>query len=172
MVRARILARVIIACRIVAPSLVMHTSPSGDCSILSIPLGPSEVLRMEVTALAARMLAFWAASPRVRPFFAPSLMITNGRPYSSKASDIALGLRGKEGKRGGKAVPSWSVHARTSVHAAPPPASSLHGCARRLHLVATEAPAIFLRLPSRRWIGVLRVGSTHAEGRAAAFYKN
>ena len=57
------------------------------------------------------------------------------------------------------------------MHAAPPPPSSLHGCARRLHLVAAEAPAIFLRLTSRRWIGVLRVGATHAEGRAAAFYR-
>ena len=37
--------------------------------------------------------------------------------------------------------------------------------------MATEAPAIFLRLSSRRWIGVLRVGATHAEGRAAAFYR-
>ena len=37
--------------------------------------------------------------------------------------------------------------------------------------MAAEAPAIFLRLPSRRWIGVLRVGATHAEGRAAAFYR-
>jgi len=42
--------------RMVAPSLVMMTSPSGETSILSIPLGPREVLRRLATVLAARML--------------------------------------------------------------------------------------------------------------------
>lgn len=41
--------------RMVAPSFVMVTSPSGLTSILSIPLGPREDRRMLLTLLAARM---------------------------------------------------------------------------------------------------------------------
>lgn len=37
---------------------VTTTSPSGDTNILSIPLGPKEVLRVEATALAAAMLLY------------------------------------------------------------------------------------------------------------------
>jgi len=37
----------------VAPSLVTITAPSGETSILSIPLGPKEVPKVEATALAA-----------------------------------------------------------------------------------------------------------------------
>ena len=66
----------------------MHTSPSGDCSILSIPFGPSDVRSVEHTAFAARMFAFCASIPRSRPLVAPSLMMMKGRPYSSKASDM------------------------------------------------------------------------------------
>mmetsp|Transcript_52102 Transcript_52102/g.111444 ORF Transcript_52102/g.111444 Transcript_52102/m.111444 type:complete len:379 (+) Transcript_52102:815-1951(+) len=79
-----------ICSRMVAPSLVMVTSPSGLCSILSMPLGPRDVFRMLQTALAARMFAFCASTPLSRPFFSPSLMMMNGRPYSSNAKLIAL----------------------------------------------------------------------------------
>mmetsp|Transcript_49789 Transcript_49789/g.107842 ORF Transcript_49789/g.107842 Transcript_49789/m.107842 type:complete len:452 (+) Transcript_49789:440-1795(+) len=82
-----------ICSRMVAPSLVMHTSPSGLCSILSMPLGPSDVFKMLQTAFAAIMLAFCAARPCSRPFFAPSLMMMKGRPYSSKARLMVLSFR-------------------------------------------------------------------------------
>ena len=42
--------------RMVAPSLVTVTSPSGPTIILSRPLGPREVFRMEATERAARIL--------------------------------------------------------------------------------------------------------------------
>ena len=42
--------------RMVAPSLVMMTSPSGETSILSMPLGPRDVFRRLATVLAAKML--------------------------------------------------------------------------------------------------------------------
>ena len=41
--------------RIVAPSFVVVTSPSGLTRILSIPLGPNDDLRVELTAFAARI---------------------------------------------------------------------------------------------------------------------
>mmetsp|Transcript_30154 Transcript_30154/g.88180 ORF Transcript_30154/g.88180 Transcript_30154/m.88180 type:complete len:256 (+) Transcript_30154:4625-5392(+) len=48
--------RTFILDRIVAPSLLMRTSPSGICISLSIPRGPSEVRTALATALAATML--------------------------------------------------------------------------------------------------------------------
>lgn len=70
-------------------SLLRHvliiTSPSGPCIILSIPLGPSEVLRILDTDLAAAMLARCASIPFIRFFFSCSRRIRNGLPYSSKA---------------------------------------------------------------------------------------
>ena len=44
----------------------MTMSPSGLCSILSIPFGPIELRITRATALAALMLAFWASSPFMR----------------------------------------------------------------------------------------------------------
>ena len=41
-------------------------SPSGLCSILSMPFGPIELRMTRATALAALMLAFWASSPLMR----------------------------------------------------------------------------------------------------------
>ena len=52
----------------------MVTSPSGLCSILSMPLGPSDDLQMRATVLAARMLAFTASMPLMRVFFSPSCL--------------------------------------------------------------------------------------------------
>ncbi len=46
--------------------LLMVTSPSGLCSILSMPLGPREDLSVLATVLAARMLALTASVPRSR----------------------------------------------------------------------------------------------------------
>ncbi len=67
----------------VAPSLVMVTSPSGETRILSIPLGPSEVRTIWEMDLAARMLALVASRPLTRAFACCSFKITKGRPYSS-----------------------------------------------------------------------------------------
>jgi len=50
----------------------MHTSPSGLCSILSMPLGPRDDCRMRATAFAALMFAFCASMPRIRDFFSCS----------------------------------------------------------------------------------------------------
>ena len=50
----------------------MQMSPSGPCSSLSMPLGPSEVRRMRDTALAAWMLLFTASRPFTRDFFSCS----------------------------------------------------------------------------------------------------
>jgi hypothetical protein len=72
----------------------MVTSPSGDWSILSMPLGPSEVRRMRATALAAAMLAFCASSPLRRDFFSCSRRMMKGRPNSSKASAMAAACAG------------------------------------------------------------------------------
>lgn len=47
--------------RIVAPSLVMVTSPSGDTIILSSPLGPSDVRSVDAMERAAMMCDCWAA---------------------------------------------------------------------------------------------------------------
>jgi hypothetical protein len=72
----------------------MVTSPSGDWSILSMPLGPSEVRRMRATALAAAMLAFCASSPLRRDLFSCSRRMMKGRPNSSKASAMAAACAG------------------------------------------------------------------------------
>lgn len=50
----------------------MVTSPSGLCSILSMPLGPREDLRVRDTVLAARMFALTASMPLMRCFFSCS----------------------------------------------------------------------------------------------------
>jgi hypothetical protein len=52
--------------RIVAPSLVTVTSPSGLTSILSMPFGPSDVLMMFVMERAARIFALCASKPCLR----------------------------------------------------------------------------------------------------------
>mmetsp|Transcript_5057 Transcript_5057/g.10697 ORF Transcript_5057/g.10697 Transcript_5057/m.10697 type:complete len:450 (+) Transcript_5057:386-1735(+) len=54
--------------RMVAPSFVMVTSPSGDTSILSMPFGPKDVRNKLDTVRAARMLAFCASKPFNRVF--------------------------------------------------------------------------------------------------------
>jgi hypothetical protein len=72
--------------------ILIMTSPSGDWSILSIPLGPSEVRRMRATARPAAILAFCASSPRSLVLFSCSLSIINGLPYSSNASAILVSL--------------------------------------------------------------------------------
>lgn len=67
----------------VAPSLVMVTSPSGDTSILSIPLGPREVLTIEEMDFAAMILALVASRPLTLAFACCSLSMMKGLPYSS-----------------------------------------------------------------------------------------
>src|SRR4030042_115151 len=52
-----------ISSSMVAPSLVMTTSPRVSTSILSMPLGPSVVLTASATALAAAMVDLWASLP-------------------------------------------------------------------------------------------------------------
>ena len=74
----------------VAPSFVIVMSPSGETIILSMPLGPSEVLIMDATALAARMWAFWASNPLRRFFFSCSRTMMNGRPCSSNTRLILV----------------------------------------------------------------------------------
>mmetsp|Transcript_9052 Transcript_9052/g.15312 ORF Transcript_9052/g.15312 Transcript_9052/m.15312 type:complete len:255 (+) Transcript_9052:1057-1821(+) len=77
-----------ICCRIVAPSLVMVTSPSGLTSILSIPLGPREERRRADTDRAAMIFAFCASNPLILAFSCCSRRITKGLPYSSNTNDI------------------------------------------------------------------------------------
>mmetsp|Transcript_118621 Transcript_118621/g.281568 ORF Transcript_118621/g.281568 Transcript_118621/m.281568 type:complete len:245 (+) Transcript_118621:1072-1806(+) len=72
--------------RIVAPSLVTVTSPSGPTTILSMPLGPMELRTESATAFAARILALCASKPESRFFLACSSKMMNGFPYSSTAS--------------------------------------------------------------------------------------
>mmetsp|Transcript_87388 Transcript_87388/g.120367 ORF Transcript_87388/g.120367 Transcript_87388/m.120367 type:complete len:278 (-) Transcript_87388:37-870(-) len=72
--------------RMVAPSLVTITSPSGPTTILSMPLGPIELRIVSAIALAARMFALCASRPFSRFFFACSSMMMKGLPYSSMAS--------------------------------------------------------------------------------------
>mmetsp|Transcript_24472 Transcript_24472/g.75486 ORF Transcript_24472/g.75486 Transcript_24472/m.75486 type:complete len:273 (-) Transcript_24472:156-974(-) len=74
--------------RIVAPSFVMVTSPSGETIILSMPLGPSDVRRRLDTDRAAMMLCFWASRPLMRDFCCCSFRMMKGRPYSSKTIDM------------------------------------------------------------------------------------
>lgn len=68
------------------------TSPSELCSILSMPLGPREDLRMRATALAAWMLPFTASVPVTRVLPSCSLMMMKGRPNSSNARLILSNL--------------------------------------------------------------------------------
>ena len=53
-------------------SSLMQTSPSGLCSILSMPLGPRDDCSILEIAFAAWMLAFCASIPRIRCFFSCS----------------------------------------------------------------------------------------------------
>mmetsp|Transcript_6297 Transcript_6297/g.19068 ORF Transcript_6297/g.19068 Transcript_6297/m.19068 type:complete len:263 (+) Transcript_6297:1009-1797(+) len=62
--------------RMVAPSLVMITSPSACLTILSMPLGPRDVLTASESALAASMFeiltsTFLESSRKVSPFLPP-----------------------------------------------------------------------------------------------------
>jgi len=54
----------------------MQTSPSGPCSSLSMPLGPSDDLRILAIALADLMWALCASIPLIRCFFSCSCTIT------------------------------------------------------------------------------------------------
>eukprot|EP00123_Amoebidium_parasiticum_P009232 comp19346_c1_seq1/m.22273 comp19346_c1_seq1/g.22273 ORF comp19346_c1_seq1/g.22273 comp19346_c1_seq1/m.22273 type:complete len:300 (+) comp19346_c1_seq1:845-1744(+) len=76
--------------RIVAPSFVMVTSPSGLTRSLSKPLGPSDVRRIEATLRAAKMCDFCASRPVRRLLDSWSLMTIKGRPFSSKNRLILL----------------------------------------------------------------------------------
>mmetsp|Transcript_12073 Transcript_12073/g.28356 ORF Transcript_12073/g.28356 Transcript_12073/m.28356 type:complete len:285 (-) Transcript_12073:19-873(-) len=72
--------------RIVAPSFVTRTSPSGPTTILSIPFGPMELRMVSAMDLAARMFALCAWMPRRRFFFCCSSMMMKGLPNSSMAN--------------------------------------------------------------------------------------
>ena len=65
-----------ISFKIVAPSFVIVTSPKPSTNILSIPLGPSEVLTNCATSVAANMLFFCASLPFVS--LEPSFKIKTG----------------------------------------------------------------------------------------------
>ncbi len=67
-----------ISLRIAAPSFVMVMSPSESISILSMPLGPSVVLRTSPMTRAAMMLFLWASLPLLR--VVPSLRMRTGCP--------------------------------------------------------------------------------------------
>ena len=73
---------------IVAPSFVTSTSRSGLTIILSIPLGPRELLRVLATDLAATILPLIASRPLTRFLVSYSRRIINGRPNSSNATLI------------------------------------------------------------------------------------
>lgn len=51
---------------------LMHTSPSGPWSNLSMPFGPRDDLRILAMAFADLMCALWASIPRIRCFFSCS----------------------------------------------------------------------------------------------------
>ena len=74
--------------RIVAPSFVMVTSPSGETIILSIPFGPRDVLNKPETDRAAIILCFCACRPLMRLLACCSFRMMKGRPYSSKTMDM------------------------------------------------------------------------------------
>eukprot|EP00004_Rigifila_ramosa_P012773 TRINITY_DN2790_c0_g1_i3.p1 TRINITY_DN2790_c0_g1~~TRINITY_DN2790_c0_g1_i3.p1 ORF type:complete len:650 (+),score=158.03 TRINITY_DN2790_c0_g1_i3:1287-3236(+) len=97
----------------VAPSLVIVTSPSGFWSILSRPFGPRDVLRMLATVRAARMLAFCASTPFTRVLFSCSRMMMNGRPNSSNASDAMREQESKTRVKGVEAQKANILAART-----------------------------------------------------------
>jgi len=75
---------------IVAPSFVTTTSPSPDTNILSIPLGPKEVLRVDDKAQAANMLDLTASIPFNLNLCAYSLIMMYGLPNSSNAILISF----------------------------------------------------------------------------------
>ncbi|KAH3668068.1 hypothetical protein OGAPHI_001822 [Ogataea philodendri] len=77
----------------VAPSLVMLISPSGEMRILSSPRGPRDVFRIEATCLAAKICDLTASVPCVLFLDPWSLTIINGRPISSCAT-MALDMSG------------------------------------------------------------------------------
>lgn len=60
---------------IVEPSLVINTSPSGLTIILSIPLGPNELLKTVVIDNATLKFYLTASNPLIRFFFSYSLTI-------------------------------------------------------------------------------------------------
>mmetsp|Transcript_7579 Transcript_7579/g.46615 ORF Transcript_7579/g.46615 Transcript_7579/m.46615 type:complete len:266 (-) Transcript_7579:6-803(-) len=72
--------------------VLIMTSPSGPCIILSIPLGPNDVLKILDTDLAAAMLARCASIPFSRFFFSCSRRMRKGLPYSSNARLIVASL--------------------------------------------------------------------------------
>src|SRR5713101_9337240 len=87
---------------IVAPSLVIVTSPIVLTSILSMPRGPSVVRTVSATIFAAVMLFLWASLPVVRPV--PSFRIRTGTPPYPCADiqsylDFEFGIRQDGRKR-------------------------------------------------------------------------
>mmetsp|Transcript_23360 Transcript_23360/g.79469 ORF Transcript_23360/g.79469 Transcript_23360/m.79469 type:complete len:292 (-) Transcript_23360:602-1477(-) len=127
--------------RISRPSFVIVTSPPGDCIILSMPVGPREVERTRETARAAEMLRLVASAPCTRSLWGDSRSMMYGRPYSSKASDIA---------------PTAPAHGTTPTALAVCPCPPLLGCALSPALVAAcglirkRRPAILSSPPPRR----------------------
>src|SRR5271156_6704427 len=67
-----------ISLSMVAPSLVMVTSPIESTSILSMPRGPIEVLTISAISFAAWMLFLWASLPL--DWLLPSLRMRTGVP--------------------------------------------------------------------------------------------
>ena len=86
--------------KMVAPSFVMVTSPSGETIILSMPLGPNEVRSKPETDRAAMMLCFWACNPLMRLLACCSFRMMKGRPYSSKTMDMVAALSCRRSGRG------------------------------------------------------------------------
>mmetsp|Transcript_17542 Transcript_17542/g.36842 ORF Transcript_17542/g.36842 Transcript_17542/m.36842 type:complete len:250 (+) Transcript_17542:1188-1937(+) len=74
--------------RMVAPSLVMVTSPSGETRILSMPLGPREERRILEMEVAARIFDLTASRPFTRALACCSFKMMKGRPYSSYTIDM------------------------------------------------------------------------------------
>ena len=102
--------------RIVAPSFVMVTSPSGETIILSMPLGPNEVRSKPETERAAMILCFWACKPLIRDLACCSFRMMKGRPYSSKTMDMVAALSCRRSGLGCPVTPRWRA-ARTSRRA-------------------------------------------------------
>ena len=67
-----------ISLSMVAPSLVMVTSPSESTSILSMPRGPTELLTISAISFAAWMLFLWASLPL--DWLLPSFRMRTGVP--------------------------------------------------------------------------------------------
>lgn len=67
----------------VAPSLVIVTSPSGETRILSMPLGPRDVLTMLEMDFAAMIFALVASRPLTLALACCSFRMIKGLPYSS-----------------------------------------------------------------------------------------